>query len=182
MSICPNCNSSLQENAIFCASCGSKVSPDTPQQVRNHSSKLHCPQCKSHNLMVTTESSVTGAVTTSSRSGRISSSHVSNNHQTFWVCGDCGTKFRNIQSLDEEIKKYKNSPTIFFVLAIVAAIICIYLSVNSMSNPLAGFMLGGYAVGSGIAVVIFICCGLYNKSKLRKMNVELEELKIKCFD
>ena len=180
MSICPNCNSTLSENATFCASCGTKVS--SAQQVNNHTGKLHCPQCKSHNLMVTTESSVTGAVTAGSRGGRISSTHVSNNHQTFWVCGDCGTKFRNIQSLASEIKKYKSSPTVFFILAIVAIIICAYLLINSMSNPFAGFILGSYAIGSGVAAVIFLCCGLYNKSKLRKMKKELEELKIKCFD
>ena len=184
MSICPNCNTTLSEDAVFCNACGAKVSATAPQQTPANNvnrGKLHCPQCKSHNLNVTTESSVTSAATVHSRGGRFSSTHVSNNHQTFWVCGDCGTKFRNIQSLEEEIKKYKNYPLIWFIISAVAAVLCLNWLINSANNPF-GFLFGGYVAVSGICAIIFLCYGFYYKSKLKKMRAELDDLKIRCFN
>lgn len=184
MSTCPNCNTNLPDGSAFCASCGTKIGTAAPQQAPAapaNGSKLHCPNCKSHNLTVTTESSITGAVSTHSRNGRFSSTHVSNNHQTFWVCGDCGTKFRNIQSLEEEINKYKIQPIVWFVLAGIAAIISLVWYVNSQNGP-AGFLFGGYIAVSAICAIIFLCFGFSWKGKLAKMRAELADLKNRCFN
>ncbi len=184
MSICPNCNANLPDGSAFCTSCGTKIGAAAPQQAPaapTNGSKLHCPNCKSHNLQVTTESSVTGAVSTHSRNGRFSSTHVSNNHQTFWVCNDCGTKFRNIQSLEEEINKYKIQPILFFVLAAIAAVLALVWFINSQNNPL-GPLFGVYIGASVIAGVIFLCCGFSWKGKLAKMRAELADLKNRCFN
>ena len=184
MSICPNCNTNLPDGSAFCTSCGTKIGTAAPPQAPANpvqGGKLHCPNCKSHNLQVTTESSVTGAVSTHSRNGRFSSTHVSNNHQTFWVCNDCGTKFRNIQSLEEEINKYKIQPILFFVLAAIAAVLALVWYINSQNNPL-GPLFGVYIGASVIAGVIFLCCGFSWKGKLAKMRAELADLKNRCFN
>ncbi|MBO5040355.1 MAG: zinc ribbon domain-containing protein [Clostridia bacterium] len=184
MSICPNCNTNLPDGSAFCTSCGTKIGTAAPQQAPANpvqSGKLHCPNCKSHNLQVTTESSVTGAVSTHSRNGRFSSTHVSNNHQTFWVCNDCGTKFRNIQSLEEEINKYKNQPLLFFIVGVIAAIISLVWFINSQNSPV-GFLFGGIIAITAICAVVFVCFGFSWKKKLAKMRAELADLKNRCFN
>ncbi|MBQ7779612.1 MAG: zinc ribbon domain-containing protein [Clostridia bacterium] len=184
MSICPNCNTNLPDGASFCASCGTKIGTDAPQQAPSapiNGSKLHCPNCKSHNLTVTTESSITGAVSTHSHGGRFSSTHVSNNHQTFWICGDCGTKFRNIQSLEEEIIKYKNQPLLFFIVAAIAAIISVVWFINSQNSPV-GFLFGGMIIITAICAIVFVCIGFSWRGKLAKMKAELADLKNRCFN
>ena len=71
--------------------------------------KLHCPNCKSHNIAISTETSIDGAVTSSfGGSARVASTRFNNTHRNYWFCSDCGSKFRNIQNLEEEIAKVKN--------------------------------------------------------------------------
>lgn len=178
MSFCPKCGKEVAEGIAFCTSCGNKMSEDAPV-TQSGSKKLHCPNCKSHNLTVTTESSVGSAIST----GRtVRTTMVSNTHRNYWVCSDCGTKFRNIQNLEEEIKKNKNAPKLCAVFAIIAAIFFLITLVQSMSNPFMGMMLMSSLV---IEVVITVVCIIYvfvYKNKNVKMKEELAYLKENCFN
>lgn len=135
--------------------------------------KLHCPNCKSTNIAISTESSVTGAVTTGH--GRFASTTVSNDHKNFWFCSDCGTKFRNIQNLEEEIVKTKKSVTVGIVFTIIVVILAV---VNLLGNPF-GRIIAGPAF---FAAIIFALVTLSFKSKVKKLTKELEDLKVNCFD
>lgn len=180
MSFCPKCGTSLSEGAGFCSSCGTKtaVSAENAAPV-NRAGKLHCPNCKSYNFSTVTESSVNGAVSTGHN---IRATSVSNTHRNYWMCSDCGTKFRNIQNLEEEIQKSKNNPLIATIITIISAAVAVFLFVKVMSNALAGLMLGTYAI---TAVVVTIVCFIYifvYKNRLKKMRSELTYLKQNCFD
>ena len=141
--------------------------------------RLHCPNCKSVNITITTESSVTGAVST----GRnIRTTHVSNYHRNFWVCSDCGTKFRNIQSLEDEIHKCRNYPKVYFVLACLSALLFIALFINVKNDPFAGFFLSVYVYLSLIAAIVFLILGFWCQNKLKNMREEASYLQQNCFD
>ncbi len=180
MSICKNCNANVPEGTKFCPSCGASMlaTAQAPQQ-QSQANKLHCPNCKSHNISISTESSVNGAVTT--HHGSFSSSRVSNTHRNFWFCSDCGTKFRNIQNLEEEIKNTKLTPIILSIMGLISAIIGIYFFVNS-SEALISFLFQMYGFAALLAAFLFFIVALSYSSKRKKMIQELEYLKKNCFN
>lgn len=188
---CPNCQTSLNDGAAFCKHCGTKInaSPSpaaytapvapvqnaTPTGVR----KLHCPNCKSYNLTINTESSVTGGLTT--HHGGMSTTSFSNTHRNYWFCSDCGTKFRNIQNLEEEIKKYKSAPIILGIFAAIFWIVAIWL-IATVSDRVLGFLFYGYIFGALLAAIIFTIFVFVNISRGKKMQAELDYLKTHCFN
>ncbi len=180
MAFCQKCGKEVETGVAFCPSCGNNiVAPASSSEPTNTAKKLHCPNCKSYNFTITTESSVNGAVTTGKR---IKTTSVSNTHRNYWVCSDCGTKFRNIQSLEEEIKKEKNSPAWCAVFTVLALAYFVYTLVAMASNPMAKYMLMyPRFISFIIAIVCFIFIFVYKK-KLKKLKEELEYLKVNCFN
>lgn len=142
--------------------------------------KLCCPNCKSHNITITTESSVTGGIT--AHHGGFSTTSMSNNHQNFWICSDCGAKFRNIQNLEEEIKKNKNAPAILFVIAGIALVLTLYLIIQISSSPIGAFLMAPYTVGAASCAIGFAIGGFVSKKKQKARINELEYLKANCFE
>ncbi len=182
MSTCPNCKTTYPEGAAFCNACGTKLEESKqPQQQTNDqfSKKMHCPNCKSHNISISTETSISGAVST--HVGRFSSTSVSNTHRNYWFCSDCGTKFRNIQNLEEEIKKSKSTPYILWVLGAIAGFLCVRNLVASQLSAM-GFFLIPYVVATLFVAVGFVVGGFVTKKKNKKNIEELQYLKENCFD
>lgn len=179
MSVCQNCNANVPEGTNFCPKCGTKLGGVAEPIPVNRAGKLHCPQCKSHNISPVTESSVNGGVTT--HHGRMSTTSVSNTHRNYWMCADCGTKFRNIQNLEEEIAKTKSTPTVFRVIAIIALIISVYLIASALSSPLGIFAAYPAFIAVVCTIVFFIGSFVYS-NKVKKMRAELEYLKANCFN
>ena len=142
-----------------------------------------CPNCKSHNISISTESSVTAAATFGS--GNIASTMVSNNHRNFWFCSDCGTKFRNIQNLEEEIAKELKERKICNIVAIIAAVLFVITTVINQRtfsewgifSPMLYPMILTGVFGIGFFIAIFV-----SKNKVTKLNAELLYLKTNCFD
>ena len=184
MAFCSNCGAQIQDGVAFCASCGTKVGKvqthTTVADAPSTTGKLHCPQCKSDKIQITTESSVTGAVTT--HHGGMSSTHMSNEHRNYWICTQCGTKFRNIQNLEEEIAKTKKLPVVYTVITIIALILTIICLRNMLSSIFGQFLFGGLTFGCGLATLIFFIFIFTSKSKLKKLQEELVYLKKNCFD
>lgn len=184
MSNCPKCNAVLPEGTAFCSSCGAQINNVNvaPQAPINKVGKLHCPNCKSHNISISTESSVNSAITAShGRSGRISTTSVSTTHRNYWFCSDCGTKFRNIQNLEEEIGKAKYTHFILWGIGAILAILFFRLLLNASDNVL-GFLFIPYIVGTFVGGLVFTIMGFVSKSKLGKMKSELAYLKENCFN
>lgn len=192
LNVCPGCSTPITKEDIFCPNCGTKNGHTAPIVKENTASiptvssaiqkspgKLHCPHCGSHNITVTTESSVNGALTAHGGAG--SSTVVSNTHRNFWICSDCGTKFRNIQSLEEEILASKNSPIVAGIIGGISAIIAIWLAIMA-STSFLGVMFIPYIAGAGIAAIVSAVVGYISVKKTKKMKKELEYLKDKCFN
>lgn len=120
-----------------------------------------------------------GGVTT--HHGGVSATHLSSTHRNYWICSDCGTKFRNIQSLEEEIYGSRNHPKIFTILTIITAILGLYLLVQMLSGWF-GFLFAPYFIGVLVADIVFLCFLVSSRKKLVTMNAELQYLKQNCFD
>jgi len=141
---------------------------------------LHCPNCKSHNISISTESSVSGGVT--AHHGAVSTTRFSNTHRNFWFCADCGTKFRNIPNLEEEIKKNKSSHIFLFVLAGIAAALFFYLYNQMSGSALGGIVFAPITFGTAFAAIGFLIGGFVAMNNQKKRVKELEYLKFHCFN
>lgn len=182
---CSKCGQQVEGNSAFCGNCGTAVNsverPVVQQQSRPvQRAKLHCPTCKSYNISITTESSVNGAITTAR--GNMAATSVSNTHRNFWICADCGAKFRNIQSLEEEIASTKKSRTISTVFTFICLAVFIWLLVLLMESPLLVFIIGSGALFSFVATVVFFCFIFVYGGRVKKMTAERDFLLKNCFD
>lgn len=185
---CNKCGAQIADGSAVCPSCSAQFSAQQPQAFQQPapqqtSGKLHCPQCKSHNISITTESSIDSAVTTMhGRRSQFGSTKFKNTHRNFWVCSDCGTKFRNIQSLEEEIAKTKNMPIVYSVFTVILLILSIVFITNISGGFFKILIAGPFTIASVIGTIVCFCLIFSSKSKLKKMREELAYLKQNCFN
>lgn len=195
MRFCEKCGSRIPDNAKFCNECGNssidviKQSDMVPLGVK----KLHCPNCRSYNFSSLTESSVSGAFTTGG--GNFAVTSVSNEHKTFWLCHDCGMKFRNIYDFEEELKKdlkklklCRTLIPVFFVLSVAFFILGFIF--KSKQNPdefidmMVYYMTYSFAGAATFLIVfiVFLIFYLSGNSVVKKESEELDVLKAKCYN
>lgn len=178
MSFCQKCGNNLSEGTRFCQACGSPVAASPAQPaVQNvspnmqRSSGLHCPNCKSYNFTATTETSVR----TYTRNGSVRTSTTNRN---YLICTSCGTKFRNIQSLEEEIaKSTKSRKTLLImgsVLLLVFVLLLLFNDVGLIALPFQIFIAFS-------TLVCFLAAVSATKS-IKGCIAELEYLKSNCFN
>ncbi len=194
MAFCSKCGANIDDAADFCSVCGEKtasqaqsaaVQPAAPQfQSATPQRMIHCPHCKSSDITITTESSVDGAVTSSA--GRFAATSVSNTHRNYWICKNCGAKFRNIQNLEEEIVKVEKNRKSCMIVCIITAIISLLITIwlAGMEVPFTFVILAGGVVvliPFIIAVVTFIFIFVY-KNRAAKLKQERDFLRQNCFN
>lgn len=143
MKYCPACGAQLSENAAFCVECGACLSASSETKkpvINNHRSgkrNLQCPNCGSTSLSPVVESENNGGIAASgpvSRRMGITSYSSVTTHRNYWMCQDCGHKFRNLENLKEELTKKKSllKPLLIFGILVSALLllICIIISKN----------------------------------------------------
>lgn len=191
MAFCSNCGNQINEGAAFCTNCGTKlavapVAPPAPAvppapyvQQAPAMRKMHCPNCGSYSISINTETTVNGGVST--HHGSFSTTHMSNTHRNYWFCADCGTKFRNIQNLEEEIQKSKSNPVWAGIIAAIGLIITIYLFSLVSSAGDFGFFFYPMLCAPIAATIVGICFVFVYLNRLKKMRAELAYLQEACF-
>ena len=162
MSYCQNCGATLKEEAAFCNNCGTAQKP-CAQKERG---KIHCPSCASRNVSITSESGGASAVTAVDRN--------------FWFCADCGTKFRSIPSLEEEIKKRKTAIVGFLIAAGVLFALGIWMLFFALDGLFGAFFFV-YAFFLFAGAIAFAIAALYYQNLRKKQQTELLYLKENCF-
>ncbi len=186
MKYCANCGTAVEEEVKFCPKCGGSFSPAQVEQATDNLSakinKLHCPKCKSLNLISSTETSGAGAITTNA--GGFAVTSVQSEHKDFWICRDCGTKFRNVQSISEELAKNKKRTVFYSVASVICLILCIvifsllpheddfdllFITLPVLAAP-AAFL---------ISSIIFL---VVNVKSIKKLELEEIYLKENCFN
>ena len=178
MGYCPNCGKEITGNPAFCPECGTKQGGQQP--VRRNTSprgRLHCPSCRSTNLTPVIESSGTiGSVGRISKNIAVTGTNV--NNKSFWMCQDCGHKFRNLEDLIAENKR------IYMTRKILLRTSFGFLFIFNLGLSL---LPGGNSGGSFLAALVLGLMWYVNeKWVLRKVTEkkmeEEKKLRKACFD
>lgn len=179
MSFCSNCGSKLEEGAHFCSNCGQGRQNEVSAVKRTGDSggrRLHCPKCHSTSLSPVVETEITGGTSLNhsiSRRNSVSAMQFNNTHRNYWMCSECGNKFRNLQNLEEEIAKLRKAVTSAIAgLLLIAVVILLNIIVVGF-NFLALIMI--------LAAAIFALAVPYVKNKIRELEKERVYLKRNCF-
>ena len=180
MKYCQNCGKELDDSAKFCVHCGHSQSAPVhavqPQTSTIGGKHLHCPECRSTQLSPIVETDVQGGYAVNRSVGRkwgVSAFDLKSTHRNYWICGQCGHKFRNIQNLKEELAVLQRSLRAFYFLAALLAVIALVPVLFGDSLPV--FLIITY-----IALAAFLF-GILKKKKVA-LTRELEYLNTHCFD
>lgn len=169
MIYCKKCGKEIADDSEFCPHCGAAQSAQPINQVGSGKMKLHCPRCKGRTLAPIVETiGSDGAGYQVSRNIAVGSSK--NYNRTYWMCQDCGNKFRNIDELEQETKRFQIFIKVFTVLAI-AFILLLLAAAETIFMPFAMF-----------ALLLCISMALYMLIMAKKRQSELDYLKKNCFD
>lgn len=188
MKYCQNCGNQIDDSANFCRSCGSTQSDspaiDPAQSNTSGGRRLHCPECKSTLLspiVETTNNGGNAVHTPVTRNVGFTTYTTYSTHRNYWMCQSCGTKFRNLQNLKEEIVRETKRMKASLIWGIIMAAAGLLGIIAASADKLMSLILRPTAVLSIIAAVIFLCVWLTTKSKVNKMTKEKEYLEVNCF-
>ncbi len=149
---CSNCGTMNHSINKFCSSCGFELSNSVTVPI-NREKFLNCPNCGSDNLHPITEYNTTtsggGYGAGKGCLGYIllgplgllcgacgSSSKTTSTSKTFWICGNCGNKFRNRQDeIKEDLAEINQKVSFMKVSIPIGIIACIFLLCMSMWLP-----------------------------------------------
>lgn len=180
MRYCPNCGTEIPEGTRFCSGCGHELLPAAttaaaPRPRSAGSKRLHCPYCQSTALSPVVETEISGGTAVNhsfSRKNSASSFSFRNTHRNYWMCSDCGKKFRNLQNLEEELVQLKKITRNGVIGTIGLAVLGI----------LWGISLGWLLFLIEIPILLIAIVAIFiNKNKIQKMESERIYLKRNCF-
>lgn len=177
MKYCSSCGQQIDDNAKFCAHCGTTQSPQTPapQPFVPGGKRLHCPKCKGDQLSPVVETDVQGGYAVNRSVGRkwgASAIDLKSTHRNYWMCQSCGHKFRNLDSLDEEIATMEKGKKASLALIILFAVLMLI-------TVIAG---GGVGMPSILPIIMGFFLWLLFKNKITKMQQERAVLERECFN
>lgn len=183
MKTCPNCGKQHDNSQQQCSQCGTSL--PTSNSASGNGKHLHCPHCGSRNLQPIVESTTTGGTAVHSRATRnigVSSYTANTVHRNYWLCHDCGHKFRNLQNLKEEIAQTKKQQTLMKIFLITFAVLSAYILLLILSDPRGALFASFLLALCGISALLFLCMWLSARSKVTKMLQEETFLEANCFN
>lgn len=75
-------------------------------------------------------------------------------NRNFWICNDCGNKFRNTEDWHEEIKKKEQAVKVNLVLTIIFVIVAVLLFTGGEVSSVFGIVF--LVVGAVNAITFFL--------------------------
>lgn len=179
MSYCRHCGTEINDDTRFCPNCGQSqqaFSPVPRQPRANGGNRLHCPNCRSHTISPVVETEVTSGMSMNhsfSRKNSVSAISMNNTHRNYWMCSDCGHKFRNLQNLEEELNKNKKNVK----SAIVGIILVVFIMIASLATNGLSFL---HIIMIPALLIIVAAIGI-TKNKIAELEKERIYLKRNCF-
>lgn len=177
MKFCDNCGQQIEDNTKFCPHCGNAQSSAVPRPFVPGGKQLHCPKCRGSQLSPIVETDVQGGYAVNRSIGRkwgASAVNLKSTHRDYWMCGQCGHKFRNLDNLEEEI-----------TVQAKAQRSCVYSSILFAVLVLLSVILGGGAEIAVLLIPLVLILGglwLWYRSKVIKLTQEKEYLETNCFN
>lgn len=189
MKFCPTCAAQLNDSAAFCESCGTPVSrqeePIAPPVRRPRGKNLHCPECGGNRLSPVVESTNNGGVAVSSPMTRrvgVTTYTSTTTHRNYWMCQDCGHKFRNLQNLKEEIAAESKRMKSCFICGIIFGVICLLFGPFAAGDQVVALFTLPVLIFLVIGDLLFWGIWLTTRNKVTKMMEEKRYLVSRCFD
>lgn len=190
MKYCQECGKPIDDLAKFCSYCGTaQLAPTEEQkaekepvrmQFEEHKAgapkKLHCPNCKSRNIVHTVEVETTdgAALLGNTFSGLgLASFSAQKEMQYDWLCKDCGIRFPNIQTIRKKIPQYAQAQTAAKWVSILIAMIAICFALLAIWDMVL-VMVGC----EGLMYALFA----HAKRREESLTRELYRLQADCFD
>lgn len=177
MRFCPNCGSQVTEETKFCPICGT---PQNSQQSVHRTTgtrkRLHCPNCRSVNLTPVIESTSTiGSVGRVSKNVALTGTNV--NNKSFWMCQECGHKFRNLEDMIQENKRaYKLGKILFRLSYIFLSVFCCLMGLLTKQMGMMIFTI------SLMIAAWYVSEKCILKKMKAKWDAEERKLRKSCFD
>lgn len=151
--------------------------------------RLHCPHCRGEQLIAVSEATQAGGVATTSRVTRNASmttysTNTINRH--YWMCRECGHKFRNLEDLTVELNKNektaKTGKKWVPILGIALVISMFSMIFTLLQGNFLGFLM--FFVVLILCVAFGITLGLWLKSQsvVKKLTPEKAYLEQHCFN
>ena len=161
----------------------------TGQNRKTATGRLHCPHCRSEQLVAVSESLQSGGLATTNRVTRNASvttysTNTVNRH--YWLCRDCGHKFRNLEDLTAELNRNKKTAQTSRMWTLILGVALVILMISAILTLVQGNFLGllmlVVALIVGIAFGIALGLMLKSMSAIKKLTPEKANLEQRCFD
>lgn len=122
--------------------------------------RMHCPHCQSRELISVVET-------------EFSPMTLRNEHRNYFVCQECGHRFRNIQNLEEDLSTMEKNASLAIRTILLTAALCL----------LSALMISFDASITFYAPILAFIGGLFLLSRVQisKMESECTYLKRYCF-
>lgn len=152
-------------------------------------SRLHCPHCRSEQLIAVSEATQSGGVASTSRITRnvgltTYSTNTINRH--YWMCRECGHKFRNLEDLTAELNGNKKTAQTSRMWTLILGVALVILMISAILTLVQGNFLGllMLVVALIVCIAFGIALGLMLKSMfaIKKLTPEKANLEQRCFD
>lgn len=184
MNVCKNCGKELN-GSRFCPNCGQEadgtVIPNTDSKV----SKLVCPKCGSKRIQLVTETNVsTKGKNYSGAQGCLGylmfgplgmlcgscgqSQKTTTTQNQYWVCNECGEKFKSPDEVRADVKKLEKLASVPFLIFI--AVLVVLLVLAGVLSEMPTFTIFGVIYGIFLSI-------LYLVIKFVRLPKEKEKLK-----
>jgi len=196
---CKNCGASLPDGSKFCAKCGSVVvssANELPSVTPpfDNPKGLNCPNCKSKNLQAIIESDTSGTAGKgySGTKGCLGlvllgplgllcgncgskQATIKTTNKIFWMCRDCGTKFRDAEDLGQEKQQLMNEKQRAYKLGILAGVFFVFLALLFLVlDIISPRSMETYDT---IGMLFFAIIGIYSIIASFKIKKDYEDLK-----
>ncbi len=211
MKFCPRCGAQYSEGSRFCKQCGAQLPPSAVSPVSTRPpvvggrGGLHCsnPNCKSTVLTPIVETATNTTTSGGGYSGakgclgyllfgpcgllcgncgNSRTTTTQSTNRTYWVCQQCGNKFRNLQDLEKELEGVKKKTKMLPVAAVALAIPVIFLwwFINHENAPSEAVAVSGVVTALVIAMLVVLTIVQYTQTK--RLTQERDALMRRCFD
>ena len=142
MKYCQECGKPVGENAKYCPSCGTLLDSveieRTPKDITEQldgTKKLHCPKCRSRNIVPTIEKQTTQGTALFGKSVMglgLATMSAETATEYDWLCKDCGIRFPNIASYDKKIVSYGAAQMLSKWVGILIGLITIHFAATGI--------------------------------------------------
>jgi len=139
VSYCYNCGKELRDTAKYCDYCGKEqiVRHNSDFKHSGNRKQLHCPICKSTNIVPIVNGQTLDGTGTAIGLGSGVTIGLVNSKTTNkygWLCKNCGRAFDRVEELDKKISYYKTVQVMAVFCMSVAIIATIYALITHIDS------------------------------------------------